>query len=389
MTTIQPPQDYLSSEARVAELASAKGPHVDVSSYSLVNDATVQEAIAAISRSERVGIALVVDAQGRLLNTLSDGDVRRGLLKGVNLSDPIAVLLAIKADTPHPLAVTAPDGTDSPTLLDVMRGRAVRQIPLVDSDGRVTRVVTLNDVFPEEPRALQAVVMAGGFGTRLRPLTEHTPKPMLPIAGRPLIEHIVAQLRNTGVRKINISTHFQSEKIVDHFGDGTDFGVDISYVKEEQPLGSGGALGLMVPPKDPILVINGDILTDIDFRAMHQFHQDNAAMMTIAVRRYEVQVPYGVIETEGPLVRGLREKPQLTFMVNAGIYLLEPEVYRYISANEHMHMTDLVDRLLEQKEIIASFPVREYWLDIGQHADYERAQSDALSGKLTWTGKAE
>jgi dTDP-glucose pyrophosphorylase/CBS domain-containing protein len=373
----------------VAGLASTKGPRTDVAAFSMPSDATVREAMACINRSARLGIGLVVDDDGRFLNTLSDGDVRRGLLRGVSLEDPIATLLAIKTDTPHPLPVSASDTTDRATLLDIMRGRAVRQVPLLAPDGRVTSVVTLNDLIPDEPRSLQAVVMAGGFGTRLRPLTEHTPKPMLPIAGRPLMEHIIGQLRNTGVRKINIATHFQAEKIVDHFGDGRNFGVDIAYVREEQPLGSGGALGLMQRPSDPVLVINGDVLTDVDFRQMFLFHQEHRAVLTVAVRQYEVQVPYGVIDCDGPLVTNLREKPQLTFLVNAGIYLLEPHVYDYISANEHMHMTDLVERLLAKHETVARFPVREYWLDIGQHADYERAQTDAASGKVTWAGKTE
>ncbi len=357
-------------------------PRTDVSAISISPNATIEQAIACIDLSGSLSIALIVDDDGRLLNTITDGDVRRGLLAGLALADSVSVLIAIKSSMPHPLPVTAPPGADADTLLHLMSARAVRQIPIVKEDGQVLDVVTFDDLHPDhQPPALQAVVMAGGFGTRLAPLTEHTPKPMLPVDGRPLIEHVVEQLRATGVKKINISTHYRAEQIMGHFGDGSDFGVDISYIQEDTPLGTAGALGLMSVPNEPVLVINGDVLTDIDFQAMHCYHQKLGAVMTVAVRRYAVQVPYGVIESEGADIQRLREKPQLDFFVNAGIYLLEPEVYRHITVGKHLNMTDLIETLIAQGQRVVSFPVREYWLDIGQPADYERAQTDAKNGK--------
>jgi dTDP-glucose pyrophosphorylase/CBS domain-containing protein len=382
-------RDVAPPRGAATEIASRKGPDVDVSALCIPANATIADAIACIDRSGRVSIALIVDSERRLTNTVSDGDVRRGLLAGLAMTAPVTKLLEIKATSSRPLAVTAPPGLDAEVLLDLMRARGIRQIPIVSPEGRVLDVVTLGDLFSEEPRALQAVVMAGGFGTRLRPLTEDLPKPMLPVGGRPLMELIIDQLRDTGVHKINITTHYQAEKILDHFGDGSSFGVDISYVNEESPLGTGGALGLMDPPKDTLLVINGDILTDIDFRAMQAYHQEHRASMTVAVRHYEVQVPYGVIDCDGPHVSGVREKPQLGFFVNAGIYLLEPDVYRHIPANKHLHMTDLIEALIREKQTVVSYPVREYWLDIGQHADYELAQADAKNGKWRSTGTKE
>ena len=370
-------------------ISSSIGPRVHVERFTLPAGATVQDAIACIDRSGRVNIALLVDDAGRLVNMISDGDVRRGILAGVKLFEAVTKLLPIKAVTPHPLPVTAPEGTDDAMLLELMKVRAVRQIPIVTAQGRVVDVVTLNDLLPEQPRALQALVMAGGQGMRMRPLTEDVPKPMLPVGGRPLMEVIIDQLREVGVRKVNIATHYQAQKIIDHFGDGRGFGVDIAYVNEQQPLGTGGALGLMDRPHDPVLVINGDILTDIDFRAMHAYHTEHGAMMTVAVRRYEVQLPYGVVECDGPYIRGLREKPEIGFFVNAGIYLLEPEAYRHIPATARFNMTDLVELLIRDGETVVSFPVREYWLDIGQHADYERAQQDARDGNWRWTGVAK
>src|SRR4051812_34522708 len=181
---------------------------------------TVAEAIACIDRSGRVSLALVIDDEGRLLNTITDGDVRRGLLAGVELTDTVSALLPIKARTPHPAPVTAPAGIDSGELLKMMQQLAVRQIPLVDEAGRVVSIVILADLLPQAPRSLRAMVMAGGQGMRLRPLTDDLPKPMLPVGGRPLMEHLIEQLRDTGISRIGIATHYCQEKIIDHFGDG-------------------------------------------------------------------------------------------------------------------------------------------------------------------------
>jgi dTDP-glucose pyrophosphorylase/CBS domain-containing protein len=374
-------------ESRIDEpVVYRRAEKVPVPEFLLDLGATVGDAVACIDRSGRVSLALLVDDKLRLINTISDGDVRRGLLNGLTLDDPATKLLPIKAEMPNPYPVTAYVGSDSQHILSLMRARGVRQVPLLDDAERVVDIVTVDELIPEAPRPFQAVVMAGGLGTRLRPLTESTPKPMLPVGGRPVMELIIDQLREVGVRKVKVATHFQAQKIVDHFGDGSDFGVEISYVNEETPLGTGGALGLMAAPEDPVLVINGDILTDVDFRSMHAFHQEHAADMTVAVRKFDVQVPYGVVECEGPRLTGLREKPQLSFFVNAGIYLLEPQVYSFVPANHHFNMTDLIDALVRAEKRVVSFPVREYWVDIGQHADYERAQKDAASGRWRWTG---
>ncbi|MGD0872593.1 MAG: nucleotidyltransferase family protein [Bryobacteraceae bacterium] len=355
----------------------------DVTQFFVKPADSIGTVIATIDRSGRVSLALVVDKRGRLLNTVSDGDVRRGILAGLSLDESVSKLLEIKARTPYPEAVTARAGSDPATLLQIMQQRSVRQLPLVNRHNRVVDIVILSDFQRLASQPFRAVVMAGGQGARLRPLTENTPKPMLPVGGRPLLEHIVAQLRDVGVRRIHVTTHYQADKIMQHFGGGEAFGVEIKYVREETPLGTGGALGLLDQPQEPVLVINGDILTQVDFRAMHTFHQDHNAEMTVAVRRYDVQVPYGVVECDGANIRSLREKPQLSFFVNAGIYLLEPSVFGLISAGQHLNITDLVSRLMEAQRTVVSYPVCEYWLDIGQQDDYRRAQEDALVGRLT------
>ncbi|MDY6876671.1 MAG: nucleotidyltransferase family protein [Chloroflexota bacterium] len=353
----------------------------DLSDLCIAPDRSIRQAIACIDRNEK-GIVLVINEERRLLGTISDGDVRRAMLADDSLDTPISKLLARKADSPYPEPVTARDGTAHAALLKLMQERVVRQVPLLDDDGHVAGLVTLDELLPDQVLPLQAVIMAGGLGTRLRPLTEDLPKPMLPVGDRPLVELIVEQLRHAGIRRVNITTHYMAEKIVEHFGDGHDFGVELKYVTEKQPLGTAGALGLMETPNEPLLVINGDILTRVDFRAMLAYHQEHEVDLTIAVRKYDLNVPYGVIESDGAFVRGLVEKPLLSFFVNAGIYLLEPSVHRYIPNGQCFDMTDLIQRLLDNNRPVARFPVLEYWLDIGHHTDYVQAQKDVKDGRF-------
>lgn len=328
------------------------------------------------------GLALVVDSNHRLIGTVTDGDVRRAMLAAIDLEAPVSVLLALKIDSQYPEPVTAKVGTGRDELLAMMQRYVLRQIPILDEDRIVVDLVLLNDLMAIDELPLQAVIMAGGLGTRLRPLTKNLPKPMLPVGGKPLMERVIGQLREAGIRHINVTTHYMPEKIIEYFGDGRKFGVDLNYLHEEHPLGTGGALSLMPLPQEPVLVINGDILTQVNFRAMYSFHREHKADLTLAVRPYEIQVPYGVIECDGPRVRRLQEKPQIEFMVNAGIYLLEPTVYQFIQPNTSFNMTDLIQRLLDASRMVVSFPVHEYWLDIGQHAEYIQAQGDVKNGNF-------
>lgn len=353
----------------------------DLSNLCIALDSSIRQAVTCIDQNE-TGIVLITDEERRLLGTISDGDVRRAMLAGESLDMPVSDLLARKVSSPYPEPVTAPVGTERAVLLQLMQERVVRQVPLLDDDGCVAGMVTWDELLPDQVLPLQAVIMAGGFGARLRPLTEDLPKPMLPVGGHPLLELIIGQLRHAGIRRVNVTTHYMPEKIIEHFGDGHDFGVELNYVTEEQPLGTAGALGLMQVSDEPLLVINGDILTRVDFRAMLNYHREHGADLTVGVRKYDLQVPYGVIECEGPRVRQVREKPLLRFFVNAGIYLLEPSVQRYIPHVQHFDMTDLIHRLLEEGRSVVSFPIVEYWLDIGQLVDYEQAQEDVRNGKF-------
>lgn len=341
---------------------------------------SILETMEAINRGA-AGIALLVDDERRLIGTITDGDIRRAVMSGLSLHTSVKILLSRKAAR-YPTPITAHFRAKKSHILSLMHKHVVRQIPLLDDEGRVVELVLMDELLPEQILPLQAVVMAGGFGTRLRPLTEELPKPMLPVGERPLLELIIEQLREADICRVNITTHYKPEKITDYFGDGQKFGVELNYVNENMPLGTAGALGLMEMPLEPLLVINGDILTQVDFRAMQAYHRTHQADLTVAVRQYDFQVPYGVLECDGPYVLGLREKPSYNFFVNAGIYLLQPTVHHYIPRNQRFDMTDLIETLISAGKTVVSFPIVEYWLDIGQHTDYQQAQEDLQSGRL-------
>jgi dTDP-glucose pyrophosphorylase len=341
----------------------------------------LQEVITALNRNWR-GIVLVVDEMKRLLGTITDGDIRRAILSGKGLETPVSELLLMKADSLYPQPITARADTSTPELLRLMREHVVQQLPILDESGRVVDLVTMGDLLPTGGLPIKAVIMAGGFGTRLSPLTNDVPKPMLPVGDRPLMEYMVDQLRKAGIERLSVATHYLNEKIATHFGDGQDFGMEISYIKEDTPLGTAGALGLMEPIKEPMLVINGDILTRVDFRSMLDFHNKHNADLTIGVRQYEMEVPFGVLDCDGPDVLRISEKPQHRFLVNAGIYLINPTAHHYIPHKKFFNMTDLIDKLLVEKRKVVSFPILEYWLDIGQPTDYQKAQEDVENGKV-------
>jgi len=351
----------------------------DISSLIVSETTSVRNVIACIDQNAK-GIALVLDDQRHLIATVTDGDIRRAILAGLDVDVPVRDLLAGRANPQKPIVAT--EGTSDATLLHMMAEKSVRHIPIVDEAGHVIEVALLSELVKEYDLPLTAMVMAGGYGTRLRPLTDETPKPMLPIGSRPLLELIISQLRDAGIRKVNLATHYKSEIIAEHFKDGSDFGVDIQYVKEDQPLGTAGALSLLEDSDEPLLVVNGDILTRVDFRAMLHFHREHKADLTVAVRQYEFRVPYGVIEADGVLIKGISEKPVVRQFINAGIYLLSPSVRAVIPNGQYYDIPDLVERLIKEGRTVVCFPVREYWLDIGKADHYDQAISDVANGRF-------
>lgn len=227
-----------------------------------------------------------------------------------------------------------------------------------------------------------AVVMAGGAGVRLRPFTDKLPKPMLPIGGRPLLALIIEQLRNAGARCVYLTTHYRAQAIVEYFGDGDQFGIDIRYLNEEQPLGTAGALALLNDAADPLLVMNGDLLTQVDFCSLFAFHRTQGADMTVVVRQQEFVVPYGVLETNGVAITTIEEKPTLHYTISAGIYVVSMSARHYIPKRQHFDIPDLIRTLLLAERRVVGFPLPGYWLDIGRPGDYQKAQDDLSTGNL-------
>jgi dTDP-glucose pyrophosphorylase len=328
-----------------------------------------------------LGIVLVIDDNRRLEATITDGDVRRAILKGVELDQSVSDLLAMRKDNPRRVGpIVAPLGTSPEELRLLMAEFHVRQIPILDQEQRVMDLALDSDILGPSTLPLDGFIMAGGFGKRLMPLTEKCPKPMLEVSGTPIIERLIGKLRAAGIQHVSIATHYLAEHIVDHFHDGRDFGVHIEYVEEGRPMGTAGALARAPRGEFPMLVINGDILTSIDFRAMLEFHREHSPQMTVAVKQYDIRIPFGVITTDGVEAVRIVEKPLIRNFVNAGIYLIQPDVCKMVPQDRAYDMPDLITALLDAQKRVACFPIHEYWLDVGQPEQYERASADVARG---------
>jgi dTDP-glucose pyrophosphorylase/CBS domain-containing protein len=336
--------------------------------------ASITEAIAQLDKAG-TGALVLCSGGTKLYGLLTDGDIRRAVLRGISL-DSACEHIASRNPATTQSTISATNA------LHLMNQRDIHHLPVVDAEGNVVDLILRNDIVAEVKLNLSAVIMAGGYGKRLLPLTEQVPKPMLPVGDRPLLERTIEQLRRSGIREVSLITHYLADSIEQHFGDGRSFGVRLNYVQEDHPLGTAGGLKLMKKANRPFLVINGDILTGLSFEAMHDYHRKNGAEITVGVRKYEMKVPFGVVECDDVRITQIKEKPSLTFFVNAGIYLLEPSICDYIPEGRHFNMTDLIQKLLDSGRPVVSFPVMEYWLDVGQHADYKQAQEDIRNGKI-------
>ena len=331
-------------------------------------DTPALEALRIID-SSRLQIAMVVDGAGRLLGTVTDGDVRRALLTGKALTSPVTEIMF---RTP----TTAPPEADRETLLGLMQAKVLRQIPIVDAQGRVVGLESMMSLMATRELANPVVLMAGGRGERLRPLTDACPKPLLKVGGKPILERILENFLSQGFRRFYISVNYKAEMVEAHFGDGSRFGASISYLREEKPLGTAGALTLLPKLDLPFLVMNGDLLTKVNFAHLLDFHTEEAAAATMCVRDYTTQIPFGVVRAEGNKLLRIDEKPSQTVFVNAGIYALSPDVLGNIPAGEAYDMPRLFETLVAGGAKTLVFPVRDAWLDIGRMDDYERAQMD-------------
>lgn len=333
----------------------------------LVREAdSIRDAIAVID-SGNMQLALVVDEQDRLVGTVTDGDVRRTILQGIPLDSSVA-----KAVNRSPIVADIGDSRE--LILARMKNKQVAHVPVLDRDGRVVRVEMLNELIQTATRPNVAVIMAGGLGSRLRPLTDDCPKPMLRVGSKPILETILDNFIEYGFQRFYFAINYKADVITRHFGDGSRWGVDIRYLREEQRLGTAGALSLLPESaEEPLVVMNGDLLTKTNFQQLLDFHAIQAGLATMCVTEYDFQVPYGVVRTKDSRILGIDEKPTHRFFVNAGIYVLEPSVLGRIPSETYFDMPALFDLLIADGHNASVFPVREYWLDIGHMDDFERA----------------
>ena len=330
--------------------------------------ATVRDAIQRIDAGG-MQIALVVDSGQKLIGTISDGDVRRGILRGVALDDPAVKVMNVAPTVARP-------GEDRETLLATMRARHLHRIPVLASDDRIVGLETFDELVRPARRDNLVVLMAGGLGVRLRPLTEERPKPMLIIGGRPMLETILLSFIESGFHRFYISVNYMAEMVQSHFGDGSRWGVEIRYIEEQARMGTAGAVGLLPEkPTSPVIVMNGDLLTKVNFSSLLDFHLSHNAAGTMCVREYDLQVPYGVVKLKEYRLLSVEEKPVHRFFVNAGIYVLSPAALSLIPPSFY-DMPTLFEKLVAEGREVAVFPLREYWLDIGHLADLEKANGE-------------
>lgn len=338
-------------------------------SFSISPEASLRDAMLAIDQG-RLGIALVVDVNDRLLGTVTDGDLRRAILRGVTLDVKVNMVM-------NQNFIAVGKDISAHGVLELMRIHSIKQIPVLDAKGCVVGLYFLPDLVEPSLRPNWAVIMAGGEGSRLRPLTAKMPKSMLPVKDRPLLENTISLLVNHGFRQLFISIHYLGDQIEAHFGSGSKFGCHISYLREKKPLGTAGGLSLLPDrPRDPILVVNGDLLTDANLSALMDYHTEVGCAATQCVREYIFQIPFGVVRCEEGQVVETEEKPVQRFLINAGIYVLSPDLIDLVPIDQEFTMPELLAQARYKGYRVAAFPIREGWTDIGRIEDYRWASQN-------------
>ena len=333
----------------------------------IADNASIRDAMQAIDTNGREMI-LVRDKSGRIVGLITDGDIRRGLLSGRTFEMPAAVVMTREF-------FTVPPDADRASILDVMKARSLQHVPVLDRDRRLIAVHFLRDLIGAVPKPNIAVVMAGGKGTRLHPVTEIIPKPMLEVAGRPMLERIVLHLVGHGIQTIYISVNFMAGVIEKHFDDGSAFGCRIEYLRESIPLGTGGSLSLLPRrPEHPFLVLNGDLISRANVTALLEAHAQRNYLATIGVGPYQVQIPFGTVRQEDGRLESLVEKPILDILVNRGIYVLDPAVLDFVPKQKEFPITDLFKELMAAKKAVGVFNFDDPWVDVGHIEDLRRAQ---------------
>lgn len=332
-------------------------------------NATIKDALQIID-SGAIRIAVVVDGNDKLIGTVADGDIRRGLLSGLGFNDSIDTIV-FKAPT-----VCHIDDSKQ-VILDKAIANKVYQIPIVDADNKLVGIEEVDQLLKPAIKSNKVVLMVGGLGTRLMPLTKDTPKPMLNVGDKPILETIILSFKRYGFVNIILCVNYKSEVIKDYFQDGANFGVNIEYIYEENRMGTAGALSLIEHGLDEdFFVMNGDLLTNINFNSMLSYHLSSDSMATMGVREHDFQVPYGVVSVDGVNIINIEEKPTHSFFVNAGVYILSSKILALIPKNEFYDMPTLFKSIIEQKMPVISFPIHEYWLDVGRIEEFRQANTE-------------
>ncbi len=338
----------------------------------LPQNATIKEAINNLNKNG-IKIAFVLNKNNQLEGTVSDGDIRRALLRGDDLSDSIIGLI-------HRNCLVAPSGMSRDIVMQLMVTNKVQQIPIVDENRHLIGLHLWSEIATGQVHSSLMVIMAGGVGKRLMPHTKNCPKPLLSISGKPMLEHIIERAKLEGFRNFVIAINYLGEMIEDYFGDGDKFGVKIEYLREQSSLGTAGALSLFrFKPNTPFVVTNGDVITDIRYGELLDFHNRNLAVATMAVRNYELQHPFGVVNVRGLDIVNFDEKPVFRNHINAGVYVLSPEVLGELILDKPCDMTTLFERLKEKNQRIIAYPMHEEWLDVGRPIDLQRANGNILA----------
>lgn len=346
--------------------------------------ANICEVMEGVIKS-KYGIVLIMDQNDNLIATMTDGDMRCAVLSKIDMREPVLKLINNQKKLPFKSPITAKIGASKKDLLDLMNKYRINHIPLLNKDNKVINLTVREELENINVKLSSAIIMAGGRGERLRPLTDKIPKPMLPIKNKPLLEHIILMLKDAGISEIQITLRYKSEYITDYFKNGEKFGVKIKYLSEKKPLGTAGFLKL-IKLNHSTLVINGDVLTNLNFNSLYLYHLRNKAAMTVAVHPHLINVPYGVLNMKGDIPFGpsykcmevvsLEEKPTLQLFVNAGVYVLEPDILKFLPETEYFNMTDVINEIVNNRMRVASFPLYGYWKDIGNIDDYEKVPND-------------
>lgn len=336
-------------------------------------EADLRAALQALSAGG-IGIALALDDAGRLVGTVADGDIRRALLDGATLDDPVSAVMS------RSFFCVQAEGNHRAHAVELMVANRVKQVPVVDGEGHVVGVHLIEEYLEPDPLPNWAVILAGGRGTRLRPITEQIPKPMVPVAGRPILERLVQAVVGAGVRRVFLAVHYKKEIIKAHFGGGERHGCAIGYLEEERPLGTGGPLAtLPSPPAHPLLVLNGDLVGDFRFREMIEHHTLAGNALTLGVGLHGYEVPFGVASVEGGRVTGFEEKPSHTWVINQGVYVVSPELLAFVKEGVEYPITDLIATALRRDLPVGAFELEGEWHDVGRPQDLRRARGKDVS----------